>query len=168
MLLALDEQTGYLPAEPQLHQVTNNDLRITFVERYPCCHRRYRIWDAYIAHDRVIASFFSARRLEQWVDGGFTTMKNEPGDIDLVTYIPTTELECLDSEVQGRIRAHFRGSSSHAEGLVDIAVIRGELGQLNELAEATKRRMEQVEDPFPWELSLQSLEQRRSYLLNEL
>lgn len=84
--------------------------------RDPC---RRRIWDAYREHNGVIASFFSGRRLEQWGDGGFTTMKNEPGDIDIVTYIPTTELLGLDSKVQDGIKAHFRGSRSHPEGLVD-------------------------------------------------
>ena len=119
MPLALDPQTGYLPAEPQLHPVIYDDLQVTFVEPYPHGHRRCRIWDAYMGHNGTIASFFSSRRLEQWVDGGFTTTKNEPEDIDIVTYLPKTELVGLNSEVQDRIKRCFRGSRSHPEGLVD-------------------------------------------------
>ena len=61
--------------------------------------RRADIWRKYIIYSNALKDTLSNIALLQWIDGSFVTMKPEPNDIDLVTFISSSAIEALGSKI---------------------------------------------------------------------
>jgi len=92
--LVLDPDTGCLPSTPQLHDAAREDIEVTFVRGFPASATRRPVWGAYGRHTSLWKLLVGADQREQWLDGSFTTNKENPGDLDFATFVP---LEAVNS-----------------------------------------------------------------------
>lgn len=77
-------KNGYLLAG--LYELNTDELRYHFVDAFPNSETRPLIFDNYLRYvyrfqDQVFPYF------EQWIDGSFVTQKENPKDMDLVTFV---------------------------------------------------------------------------------
>jgi hypothetical protein len=104
LIPAFDPDTGCLPAEPQFHNATVEDVRSAFVEAFSGSVRRPLIIGAYVEHCGAWRPLVGQEPREQWMDGSFTTAKAEPGDVDFVMFVPAATLnELSDSDKQAML-----------------------------------------------------------------
>lgn len=73
-------EKGHLP--PGLHQATLDEFETRFVTGQPS-ETRSNIFGGYLNYRAELIELRVA--IKQWVDGSFTTAKQNPSDIDLVT-----------------------------------------------------------------------------------
>jgi len=94
--LAADHKDEFPPLFPGgLHSVTMVDIRNICVNAFPDSLRRPQIMAGLDAiHLRLLGLEISG---EMWVDGSFTTQKQEPDDVDVVVY---TAAEYFDKGTQ--------------------------------------------------------------------
>jgi hypothetical protein len=107
-----DPATGCLPAEPQFHDATVDEVRAALVESFPGSVRRPRIMQAYVTHCGEWCSLVGREPREQWMDGSFATTKAEPGDVDLVTFIPVAAIGELGLAEREAVYAAFLGRAT--------------------------------------------------------
>ena len=65
---------GYL--EPGLHVMSRDEFEAAFCTSFPHSNTRKNIFVGYVRHFEGIANILSA--FEEFVDGSFTTNKNDP------------------------------------------------------------------------------------------
>ena len=61
--------------------------------------RRKEIFDSYVKYNEDFKNVCDLNELHQWVNGSFVTKKNNPGDIDLVTFLDTNSIQQLGSKL---------------------------------------------------------------------
>jgi hypothetical protein len=71
------------------------ELEKLFVTAIPSIKRR-ELFTKYISYSTGLKELCNDATLIQWVDGSFVTKKQEPGDIDLVTFIDFSIIETLN------------------------------------------------------------------------
>jgi hypothetical protein len=87
---------GYL--EPGFHDYTIDDMKKTFVEDFKGSLTRETILNGYNKYiDRLKQCI---TKCEQWVDGSFTTSKENPNDIDFLCIMEKDEIDSLPADVQ--------------------------------------------------------------------
>lgn len=78
------DENGYLPSGWMDENLTF--LEHNFVKQFPDSVTRSRIFDNYLQYtqrfEQEVYPYF-----EQWIDGSFITQKENPKDIDLVTFL---------------------------------------------------------------------------------
>ena len=62
------------------------ELNNEFVLKIPS-QRREEIFKAYVKYSEDFKKVCNLHELHQWINGSFVTKKNNPGDIDLITFI---------------------------------------------------------------------------------
>lgn len=65
---------------------TIEELENEFVSKISSSKRR-EIFKAYVKYNEDFKKVCNLQELHQWINGSFVTKKNNPGDIDLVTFI---------------------------------------------------------------------------------
>lgn len=82
------DKNGYLP--PGVHNSVLEEFEARFVEDFSTSMTRRDIFNGYKNYCRELLSLDVATK--QWVDGSFTTIKVDPGDIDLVSHIDALKI----------------------------------------------------------------------------
>ena len=85
------------------------DVRQAFVAAFPASQRRPRILDAYMNHGKHWQPLVGQDPREQWMDGSFTTNRQEPDDVDFVTFIPVDVLNGLSQPDRIAVQGLFAG-----------------------------------------------------------
>ena len=93
--------TGLLSTTPLAHQVTLEELREYFVERFPGSQTRGQLYDNFVHYLRLLAVFVELRGVI--VNGSFVTSKLEPRDIDISPVIDGTAFDGLPKEQQDTV-----------------------------------------------------------------
>jgi len=114
--LGLDQQTGFLPPQPPFHDADLAEVKRAFVYGFaPDNARRKKVFGAYQRHHQEWRRILvSSQKIEQWLDGSFVSRKAEPGDLDLVTFLPARQLQRLTQEDYNSIIALF--PNCHVKG----------------------------------------------------
>lgn len=89
--------------DPGLHDFELNEIGNHFLKDFPNSKTRKPLIDglnAYISHLSNIGA-----PIELWIDGSFTTSKENPNDIDLVIFSPASVLNSLPKEKQQLFQA---------------------------------------------------------------
>ena len=83
-----DTRGNLQPAE--IHEITPEKLRQRHVDAFPNSVKRAAI---HAGWQRYIAEFTSevSPVFKQWIGGSFATKKEDPGDIDVVNFVPHEE-----------------------------------------------------------------------------
>lgn len=139
MALELDPQTGLLSADPAFHDATAGELHEVFVQPYPQLNRRHNIWTSYLAHCRDVGQLFQSTSLEQWLNGSFTTAKQDPDDLDFTTFLDLDELKALSVQQRQAAGALFRGPGTEPDGLLDSYAVTVEKDSSGQEVEATRK-----------------------------
>ncbi len=87
----LDPISGYLPPGP--NAATVDEVRQTFVDDFPTSVTRpviFEHWKALVGAIKTILPIDA-----QWIDGSFVTSKENPGDVDLATFLDGPTLDSL-------------------------------------------------------------------------
>lgn len=90
--------TGLLSTTPLAHQVTLEELREYFVERFPGSETRARLFDNFVHYLKLLAVFVELRGV--LVNGSFVTSKLDPRDIDISPVIDGVAFDKLPKEQQ--------------------------------------------------------------------
>lgn len=104
MIVLLDEH-GYLPAG--FHTMDSEEIRQAFVICFPESTTRERIYDGYLSFCDYLESC-GIQSYTQMLDGSFFTSKQNPNDIDCVTFLHADQLNALTPENQNRIQLLFQ------------------------------------------------------------
>jgi hypothetical protein len=104
-----DPQTGCLPNTPKLHDATLDEIEQALVTPFQNSQTRPGIFQAYLGHRDAIQPLVVQTPREQWLDGSFTTNKIDPGDVDVVTWLPLHEVQGLSDEDKQACRELFKG-----------------------------------------------------------
>ena len=83
-------QFGYLP--PGFHNINLDLMKYHFVDIFRYSNTRNIIFDGYIKFCTYLMSYYGIYNFVQWIGGSFCTTKNNPNDIDVVTFIDNYEL----------------------------------------------------------------------------
>jgi hypothetical protein len=99
---------GYIA--PGFHDLDADALEEHFVTAFPASSTRAGIFSGFTKHvDEV--SFLGPAFME-FLDGSFTSNKNDPGDIDLVGFADMYEVDALAPEQQAKLKALFAGPAT--------------------------------------------------------
>lgn len=138
MSLELNPHTGLLPPVPQFHDATLNEVKKTFVDDFCDSQRRGMIWQAYVQHKQELLRLIGVRKREQWLDGSFTTAKEEPCDVDFVTFVPPEVSNSVPQGDRACFEALFQGPDTHPDGLVDAYSAPLEIGENGQETQLTR------------------------------
>jgi len=61
--------------------------------------RRAEIYKRYVVYSNNLKNLLGVNNITQWIDGSFVTMKPNPNDIDLVSFVDGQLLDTLEREV---------------------------------------------------------------------
>lgn len=80
-----DDNGNLQPAD--IHETTPQELRQRFVDEFGSSARRPLVYAGWL---RYVAEFSTevGTDFRQWIAGSFITKKEEPGDIDVVNFVP--------------------------------------------------------------------------------
>ncbi|RNL55878.1 DUF6932 family protein [Pedobacter jejuensis] len=87
------------------HLVPNNNIRSTldelkteFVDAFTFSStKRSDLYKNYLQYSNDLKTVLQRESLLQWIDGSYVTKKQEPSDIDLVTFIDGTIVDSLEA-----------------------------------------------------------------------
>lgn len=85
---------GYLIPNTNIRS-TLNEFRAHFVDKI-ASRRRNELYNNYLNYSDQLKTALGGNDLLQWIDGSYVTKKEEPGDIDLITFIDGTVIEQLN------------------------------------------------------------------------
>ena len=104
------EANGYLT--PGIHQAKISEVRLRFVVQFSRSNTRSAIFEGYERYiTQLLADVSSAK---QFLNGSFVSSKNDPGDIDIVTFADADMIDALPYEAQLRLEALFDAESAKA------------------------------------------------------
>ena len=90
---------------PGIHDISESDLENHFLSSFPSSSTRQRLISGLKKYLKRLKSI--GVKFEIWIDGSFTTEKEDPGDIDLVVFGSTTELNHLTPPKKSQLHALF-------------------------------------------------------------
>jgi len=106
---------GYL--EPGLHQMTIEEFEAAFVTPFPHSNTRANILVGYVKHHEDLATILDS--FEEFVDGSFTTNKNDPNDVDLVVLADGDVVDALSPDQKARLSELVGGKLTQQKYLCD-------------------------------------------------
>jgi hypothetical protein len=106
---------GYL--EPGIHAMSEDEVKSDFVDAFPTSTTREKIHKGYIRHGAELEAIGIGG--EKYLDGSFTTMKTDPGDIDMVVFADADLLDALPADVQQKFRALVAGKVTQQSHMCD-------------------------------------------------
>lgn len=104
-------QKGLL--EPGFHDVTIEDIRTFFVDRFETSRTRKDVFQGYLNFIEDLKA--NGIEGEIWIDGSFVTNKIDPNDIDLLCVIDNNLLNSLPKHVQPNLFRLFDNEIAHRE-----------------------------------------------------
>ena len=90
-------RSGLLVPDNKINS-TIKELEKEFVLNLPT-EKRKEIFDAYLKYNEDFKKVCDLQELHQWINGSFVTKKNNPGDIDLVTFLDYNVILKLGSKL---------------------------------------------------------------------
>lgn len=96
------QENGYL--SPDIHKVSLEEFERYFVQTIPDHNRRKELFFGYARLCTAIQSF-QIKNFTHWIFGSFTSGKEFPGDIDVVTIVSAEELNNLPPFIQNMLPA---------------------------------------------------------------
>ncbi|WP_062235920.1 DUF6932 family protein [Aureimonas sp. N4] len=106
---------GYL--EPGFHDMDSEEMSDAFVNQFPNSTSRAPIFSGFKAHSEALTKIVSA--YQQFINGSFTTNKNDPGDVDLVVFADMTLVDNLSPADQEMLTALVAGKSTKDKFMCD-------------------------------------------------
>jgi len=103
---------GYLPNG--VYPCSEAGLFFHFVGFYPDSTTRQTIFDCFVNWRMDVQPLIEA--VTQWVDGSFVTSKQDPADIDVVTFCDIDYYNAASEETRNEIDRLLDGQSSTKEG----------------------------------------------------
>ena len=86
-------------------------FQTTFVDEFPNSQTRHYLFNNYLEYLRLFSRNITPK-FEQWINGSFVTQKENPNDIDFVTFIEASIFERREKELEA-----FWSFSLEDEGL---------------------------------------------------
>jgi hypothetical protein len=105
--IKLFDRDGNLPAG--FHEWSLGEIETNLVDRFPASETRRRNYEGYLRHRDAVSHLVV--QAEQWIDGSFSTAKENPNDIDLLTIIQVSELEAMPLPQQQSLSQLFARTS---------------------------------------------------------
>ena len=90
-------ELGYLPSG--FHDKKTSEIRSAFVDNFPNSKSRKEIFEGYLKFCKTLMAL-GIKNFVQWLDGSFCTSKENPNDIDVVTFVNYDKLNALTLENQ--------------------------------------------------------------------
>jgi len=106
---------GYL--EPGLHIMTVEEFQAAFVTPFPHSTTRSNILVGYVRHRSELVQLLDA--FEQFVDGSFTTNKNDPNDVDLLVMADGDLVDALSPDDKIKLTELVDGKATQGKYLCD-------------------------------------------------
>jgi hypothetical protein len=103
--LTFPEDSDFLPTG--VHQATVEEVEQVLVAHFPESTTRKAIFDEWIRLRTELATAVSLGR--QWLNGSFVSKKENPNDLDLVTFADPDEVEALDRDGEDRLGRRASG-----------------------------------------------------------
>ncbi len=100
---------GNLPSG--FHEWTFQDIKANLVDKFPSSLTRGKIFNGY-SRLRDVVITLKIQQVTHWIDGSFSTQKENPNDIDLLTIIPAAVLNAVPPALLPMIRATVAGPAS--------------------------------------------------------
>lgn len=88
--------TGFLP--PGRHECTVSEFSSRFVDAFPGTNRN-RLFAEWLTYYERLQTVLQTTDLVQWIDGSFVSDKPNPGDIDVVTFVPYSIYESVEENL---------------------------------------------------------------------
>lgn len=89
------DEKGYIPFKPEMiYAPSFEEFEERFVNQFPDSNTRKEIIDEYKKHCKEVISYGIVN--EQWVNGSYITIKDDPSDIDMLFEVDGTELDNLN------------------------------------------------------------------------
>ena len=100
--LEFDQHGNLSPAQALVANLEN--IEAVLVNPFSTSSTRHRLWKNYLIYlsevrDTIGTGFY------QWIDGSFATLKPDPGDIDLMTFLDWQTYELHERELRDQRRA---------------------------------------------------------------
>lgn len=106
---------GYL--EPGIHPMTEDEIKINFVDEFPASATREKIHAGYLLHAlELVALGIDGVK---YIDGSFTTTKKDPGDIDMVLFADADVIDALPHAAQQQLKALVAGKITQQTYMCD-------------------------------------------------
>jgi hypothetical protein len=115
-LAPLERRMGYKPLlPPGLHDMSEEDLENHFLGSFPNSSTREKLVNGLKTYLSALENIGIS--FEVWIDGSFTTEKENPNDIDIVVFGSHSEIDKLPNETQKQLAALLdRINIKHATG----------------------------------------------------
>ncbi len=127
------ESNGNLP--PGLNATSVEEFKICYVLNFSGSSTRNKIFDGYMKYCGEMIRFEVATK--QWLNGSFTSNKDNPNDIDLVTHIDATKIDQFNDEQQNNLLKLADKKRIRSEYMCDVYYIQIYSPEIPELYEFT-------------------------------
>lgn len=94
-----------------------DEFEAAFVTSFPHSNTRSSIFVGYAAHRAQLADILDT--FEQFIDGSFTTNKNDPNDVDLLVLADGDLVDALPVNMQMRLQELVAGKSTQTKFMCD-------------------------------------------------
>lgn len=99
---------GYLA--PGIHDYDVREIEAHLVDAFPTSTTRLQIWQGYTQHSAEVRA--CGVPITEFLNGSFSTLKNDPGDVDLVGFGDMDSINNLPAALQAQLLALFSGPST--------------------------------------------------------
>ena len=113
-------ELGYLPSG--FHDKEPSEIRSAFVDSFPNSKSRKEIFEGYLKFCKTLMAL-GIKNFVQWLDGSFCTSKENPNDIDVVTFVNYNNLNALPSDNQDRLMNLAQNPNSKVKFRCDSYVV---------------------------------------------
>lgn len=103
-------ENGYLAAG--LHDMELDEVQSNFVHAFPSSNTRGIIFEGYKQHKQEMESLSIV--FEQFINGSFTTTKNDPSDIDMVCFADADAVNNLSPADQQKLLSLVAGKDTQS------------------------------------------------------
>ena len=95
-----------------------SEFSSVFVDKFSNSQSRKLHFDRYLKYSTDLKILVDLPFLKQWVNGSFVTLKNNPDDIDFITFLDHSVVKSLDKNLE-----RFRSSNSWLVYGVDAYIV---------------------------------------------
>lgn len=100
MIIDFPEGETVLP--PGRHPASIEDVKSLLVDGFPSSERRRPLFERWVAVREAIRRVTTVEA--EWLDGSYVTRKEEPNDIDMLTFFEESAIESLDEASKALLR----------------------------------------------------------------
>lgn len=142
MVIKIPADSDYLP--PRIHNATVAEIKSALVDEFAESTTRGPVFGEWLQlRDRVDGLITLGI---QWINESFATRKRDPGDIDIATFMHSTEVDALSSEHQDELNGVMASKDTTGLPLSDsFAIVEYPEGHpMHEAYVATKETSESI------------------------